>query len=162
MRLPLWASGDKKSLGQFVPGYSCHLSLCKLHGEMEQQTEARKRRQLKAKGKLEQKVMKRPIKNRRIRVSCWKIALLPSALRAAGNLRDIFSCTFYTMENPWSCFVYEATECSYSKMSFQTSGIWWKENTLFISSQASGFSALQIFFLCEWTRSTNFPPYLQI
>ena len=94
--------------------------------------------------------------------SSWKIPLLPSALRAAGNLRGIFSCTFYTMENPWSCFVYEATECSYSKMSFQTSGIWWKENNLFISFQASVFSALQIFFLSEWIRSTNFPPYLQI
>ncbi|MXQ84196.1 hypothetical protein E5288_WYG014244 [Bos mutus] len=34
---------------------------------MEQQTEARERRQLKAKEKLEQRVMKRPMKSRRIR-----------------------------------------------------------------------------------------------
>ena len=97
-------------------------------------------------GKVRERAEKRPMKNRRIRASCWKISLLPRALRAAGNSHDIFSCTFYMVENPGSCFVYEATECSYSKMSFQTSGIWWKGNNLFISFQASVFSALQIFF----------------
>lgn len=144
----------REALGHFVPGDLYYLSPCKTHSVIGKQIENREGRQLKSQRKVGAKNREEPMKNwEELGMSCWKIVLLPGALRADDNM--LF---FMFLRHPRPCFIYEATEYPYSKTSFQTS-VWYliKEKPSLQEFSITHFlPPFRVFFLCTCIKTINF------